>query len=105
MHMSARGLTFKSQHTANRVRPQRRWRYSGKSAKTFEILMFSAWDPLSPADSLPNPLTVIENTSKRIVKQSKINVSVCAHFAVPWPCVGDAPEEDVNSYAESLKTL
>ena len=70
--------------------------------KTFEFLMFSAWGPLSPADSFPNPLTVIGNTSKSIVKQSKINVSVCAHFAVPWPCVGDTPEEDVNPNAESL---
>ena len=39
--------------------------------ETIESLMFSAWGPLPPAHSFPDPLTVMENASKSIVKQSK----------------------------------
>ena len=77
----------------------------GKVQKPFEFLMFPAWDPLSPAHGFPNPLTVIENTSKSIVKPSKTSYSVRAHGYGPWPCVGDAPEEDVNPNAESLRNV
>ena len=64
------------------------WELLGMCKETFGFLMFSAWGPLSPANGFPNPLTVIENTSKSIVKPSKISVSVRAHgygsLAVRW---------------------
>ena len=104
-YMSARGLTLNGQHTVNRACPRRRWVVSEKCAKTFEFLMFLQGGPLPPAHGFPDPRTVIENTSKTIVKQAKSVILRARTVMVPWPRVGDTPGEVVNSDVKPFKII
>ena len=76
--------------------------------KTFEFLMFSAWGPLPLAHGFSERLTVIENTSKSIGKQSQINVSVGAHgyssLAVRWGRTRESCESQHGTLGNHCKT-